>query len=142
MSGLFSAQQYNPFNFKDSRETMHLKRKLFSTLSLLAASLAIGPLFVLSWVIGLIIGKLGGGKSEGIPGRVKSIIIPLWKWKVHFHHWIFSLGLISISAAADIYLLNPHVTWGLLGGLVFHGIYSYSDWYKIIIPRHKNKGSE
>ncbi len=139
VSGSFQAHEYDLSNFKYKNKIMHLKRKLLSTVSLIAASLAMGPLFILSWVIGLAIGKMGGGKSAGKPGSVKSVIIPLWKWKIHFHHWLFSLGLISISAASDIYLMNPHVTWGLLGGLAFHGIYSYGDWHKIIIPRHRDQ---
>ena len=116
-----------------------MKRKVLSTISMIGASLAMGPVFVFSWIIGAIAGRLGGGKSVGAPGKVKSIVIPLGKWKLHLHHWLCSLGLISISSVYGVYLLNPHVTYGLLGGLAFQGIYSYSDWYKIIKSRCHNK---
>jgi len=106
---------------------------------MIGASLALGPVFVVGWIIGHLAGKFGGGKKAGVPGRVSSIVIPLGRWKLHLHHWLCSLGLISISSAYGVYLLNPHITYGILGGLAFHGIYSYSDWYKIIASRRQNR---
>ena len=114
-------------------------RKILSTISIVGASLAMGPVFILSWILGAIAGEFGGGKSPGSPGKVKSIVIPMGRWNLHLHHWLCSLGLMSISSVYGIYLLNPHVTYGLLGGMAFQGIYSYSDWYKIIITRCRNK---
>lgn len=112
-----------------------MKSKIISTLSMVGASLAMGPVFIVGWVLGLLVGNFGGGKASGKPGRVKSIVIPFWKWKIHLHHWLCSLGLIGISSAYGIYLLNPYVTYGLLGGLAFQGIYNYDDWHRVIISR-------
>jgi len=31
------------------------------------------------------------------------------------------------------HVLPPDLFYGFFGGIVFHGIYLYSDWYKILI---------
>ena len=33
------------------------------------------------------------------------------------------------------YVLPPNLVYGFFGAIVFHGIYCYSDWYKVLIPR-------
>jgi len=109
--------------------------KFLGTTSIIIGSITLGYVFALSWLLGHAAGNFGGGRKAGEPGRVKSIIIPLGKWKLHLHHWLCSLGLIGISSASGIYFLNPNVTYGLLGGLAFQGIYSYTDWYKIVKSR-------
>lgn len=105
---------------------------------MIAASLTVGYIFVLSWIAGHVIGKLGGGKAEGIPGRVKSIVIPMGKWKLHIHHWVCSLSIMIASMAWGFHLLGPQVTYGFLGGLAFQGIYCYDDWHKIIRRRRRD----
>jgi len=109
-----------------------VNRKVLGLVSVVAAGATVGYVFVLSWVLGHLAGKFGGGKAEGVPGRVKSIILPIGRWKLHLHHWICSLGLMGIVSSMGIYLFGPQVTYGFLGGLAFQGIYCYSDWYRII----------
>lgn len=109
-----------------------VRRRVLGIASMAAAAATVGHVFVLSWVLGHLAGKLGGGRATGIPGRVRSIIIPLGQWKLHLHHWICSLGLMGIASLGGIYLFGPQVTYGFLGGLAFQGIYCYSDWYRII----------
>ena len=106
-------------------------------MSALGVGVALGPIFIIGWVMGVVMGNFGGGKCEGQPGRVKSIIIPMWKWKIHLHHWLCSLGLIGVSSWYNVYIFNPYVTYGILGGIAFQGIYSYSDWYRIIVTRNQ-----
>lgn len=112
-------------------------KKMLGTVSIIVASVTVGYVFVASWIAGHLLGKFGGGKSEGIPGRVNSIIIPLGKWKFHLHHWLCSLSLMSASAAFGFYLFGPHVTYGFLGGLAFQGIYCYDDWYRVVVRRRR-----
>lgn len=119
-----------------------MKRKALSSISILGVSLAMGPIFIMGWIIGVAAGNFGGGKSEGQRGRVTSIVIPIWKWKIHLHHWLCSLGLVSVSSVYGLYIFNPYVTYGILGGLAFQGIYSYNDWYKIVHPRHQTERIE
>jgi hypothetical protein len=79
------------------------------------------------------------GKTSGKSGRVKSIVIPFGKYKIHFHHWLISAGIIILSLIANVGFLASAVFYGVLSGSVFHGIYSYSDWRKILIPQgHQN----
>ncbi len=118
-------------------------KKFLSTVSIIIASLTIGYIFVFSWVAGHLAGKLGGGQAEGKAGRVKSIIIPIGtRWKLHLHHWLCSLSLMSAIAASGLFVLGPHVTYGFLGGLAFQGIYCYDDWHRILIRRRQLMGSD
>ncbi|MFO8009383.1 MAG: hypothetical protein R6U89_01080 [Dehalococcoidia bacterium] len=109
-----------------------MKTNILHIVSLAVLTVVIGYAFVGSWILGIAAGKFGGGKSEGERGRIRSIIIPLGKWKVHCHHWLVSLGLIGFSSAYGYHLMSAHITYGILGGLAFHGIYSYHDWYKVV----------
>ena len=118
-------------------------KKFLSTVSIIIASLTIGYSFVFSRVAGHLAGKLGGGQAEGKAGRVKSIIIPIGtRWKLHLHHWLCSLSLMSAIAASGLFVLGPHVTYGFLGGLAFQGIYCYDDWHRILIRRRQLMGSD
>lgn len=111
-----------------------MKKKL-TLISLFSATIILGYLSFISWLLGFITAKFLGGKADGIPGKIKSIVIPFWKYKLHLHHWLICLGVGIFGVAKGIFILSPEVWHGFLGGLVFHGIYYYDDWYKIV--RHK-----
>ena len=113
------------------------KRLAAIFLTITATIITLGYLFLLSWLIGFLLSKYLAGKSAGEPGKVRSLVVPFRKWRFHFHHWLYSLCLTGLSLTTGIYLLTPNITYGLLGGLVFQGIYCYSDWYIILIKRHK-----
>ena len=117
-----------------------MKKKLVSIFLTIAASIMLGYLFLLSWLLGFLATKHVAGKSVGERGKVRSIIIPFRGWAIHLHHWLYSLCLIGFSSATGTHFLTPAITYGLLGGLVFQGIYCYSDWHIILNSRTSNKG--
>ena len=50
--------------------------------------------------------------------------------------------LVILSSITGIYILTSTITYGLLGGLIFQGIYCYSDWHVILINRHETRARE
>ena len=118
-----------------------MKKKLVTILLIIVATITLGYLFFLSWLLGFLASKYVAGKSVGEGGKVGSIVIPFRRRGIHLHHWLYSLCLIGLSFATGIHFLTPAITFGLLGGLVFQGIYCYSDWHVILIRRtsHKSK---
>ena len=114
-----------------------MKKKLAAILSIIVASITLGYLFFLSLLLGFLAGKYVAGKSVGERGKVRSIVIPFRRLGIHLHHWLYSLCLIGLSSTTGIHFLTPTITCGLLGGLVFQGIYCYSDWQIILIGRRQ-----
>ena len=92
--------------------------------------------------MGFLVSKYVAGKSVGERGKARAIVIPLKRRAIHFHHWLYSLCLMSISSITGIHFLSPVVTYGFLGGLVFQGIYCYSDWHIVLISRGKTKAAD
>jgi len=116
-----------------------MKRKAFCILSLLASGIILGYLFFVAWLLCFLATRYMAGKTSEKQGRVKSIVIPFGKYKVHFHHWLISSVIIVLSLITNVCFLAPAIFYGLLSGSVFQGIYSYSDWHKILITtRHQN----
>jgi len=111
-----------------------VKRKI-ALFVLLSTGIILGYLSFITWSVGFLLAKYLGGKTVGKPGRLRSFFIPLGKHKIHLHHWLISSGVMSIALFKGIYFLSPDLFYGFLGGLAFQGIYCYSDWYKILIPR-------
>ena len=107
----------------------------------MAATIAFGYLFFAGWFVGFMLTKYTAGKTSGEPGRCKSIVIPLGKHGFHFHHWLISAGIIILSIVTNFYFLASLVFYGVLGGSVFQGIYSYSDWRKVLVHRRQHKES-
>jgi len=114
-----------------------MKKKLAAILSIIVASITLGHLFFLSLLLGFLASKYVAGKSAGERGKVRSIVIPFRRWDIHLHHWLYSLCLIGLSSTTGIHFLTPAITCGLLGGLVFQGIYCYSDWQIVLISRRQ-----
>lgn len=118
---------------------LKMKKKLLALLSLAFAGLLFGYLFLVSWLPSFLMCKYLSADREGEPSRIRSIIIPVGKWKMHFHHWLCSLGLAGVSSTTGYYFVNPAITYGMLGGLVFQGIYCYSDWNRIVFRRGQRR---
>lgn len=111
-----------------------MKRKI-TIFVLLSTGVVLGYLSFISWFIGFLIAKYLGGKTAGERGKLRSFFIPLGKRKIHLHHWLISSGVMGFALFKGIYILSPDLFYGFLGGLTFQGIYYYTDWYKILIPR-------
>ena len=82
--------------------------------------------------------KYCGGGKDGRPGRVRSIIIPCRRYELHIHHWFLSFLLGATSGAAGFFLVAPELFYGFLSGLVFQGIYCYSDWHRIVKRKERS----
>ncbi len=119
-----------------------MKKRLLVILSAVVFTIMLGYLFLLSWLIAFLASKFVAGKSVGERGKIRSIVIPLRRWGIHLHHWLYSLLLISLSFATGTHFITPEITYGLLGGLVFQGIYCYGDWHVILVSRHHPKARE
>ena len=117
-------------------------KRLVAILLTVVATIMLGYLFFLSSLTGFLASKYTAGKSLGEPGKIRSLVIPFRKWGLHLHHWLYSLCLLGLSLATGIYILTPTITYGLFGGLIFQGIYCYSDWHIILISRHKTRARE
>ena len=114
-----------------------MKKKLIVILLTIVASITLGYLFFLSLLLGFLASKYVAGNSVGERGKVRSLAIPFRRWRIHFHHWFYSSCLIGLSSMTGIHFLTPAITYGLLAGLVFQGIYCYGDWHVILTSRHQ-----
>jgi len=117
---------------------MHLivKRKV-TLVVLLSTCIILGYLSFIAWSVGFLLVKYLGSKTVGEPSKLRSHFIPLGKYRIHLHHWLWSSCVIIVFAVfKDAYVLPSDLFYGFFGAIVFHGIYCYSDWYKILIPRH------
>ncbi len=113
-----------------------MKRKIAGLILLIIVAIVVSYLAVVSWVTGFLLAKYGGGKREGMPGRVRSIKIPLGRHRLHLHHWLICCGLMVIAVVRSFYLfLPPEIFFSFMGGLAFQGVYCYSDWRRIIHRR-------
>ena len=117
-------------------------RRPISILSTIVATSMLGLLFLLSMLLSFLASRFVAGRAVGEQGKLKSIVIPFRKWSLHIHHWLYSLFLMSLSAATGMYFLTPTISYGLLGGLVFQGIYCYRDWHVIVTGKHQNSAEE
>ena len=112
-----------------------MKRRLVCILLLIAIGIILGYLFFVGWLPGFVLTKYMAGKTSGKQGRIRSIVIPFGRHGVHLHHWLISSGIIILSLIISVHFLASAISYGVLGGLVFQGIYCYSDWHKILITR-------
>ena len=110
-----------------------MKKKVLTILSVITLIFMLGYLFALSLLLGLLTSKFIAGSSAGEKGKIRSIIIPFGRRKIHLHHWLYSLWLIGISFVTGVHFLSPIITYGFLSGSTFQGIYYYGDWRVILV---------
>lgn len=110
------------------RKLKFVKPKFFLTLFLALFEIYFGVIF------GYFLGKFLSGKETGQPGIIKSIVFNIGNYKLHLHHWLFALVILILEIFYR-FLPFPKFSIGFLSGIIFQGIYSYSDWYKILIKR-------
>jgi len=112
-----------------------VKRKI-TLLVLLSTGIILGYLSFITWSVGFLLVKYLGSKAVGEPSKVRSYLIPLGKYKIHLHHWLLSsCVIISFVVFKGAHVLPSNLVYGFFGAIVFHGIYFYSDWYRVLIPR-------
>lgn len=119
-----------------------MKKRLFIVLSAIAFVFMLGYLFALSLLLGLLASKFIAGKSTGTSGKIRSIVIPLGRRRIHLHHWLYALWLIGISFVTGVHFLSPLITYGFLGGSMFQGIYSYGDWHVILVSQKQTTSQD
>ena len=113
-----------------------VKRKI-TLLVLLSTGIILGYLSFIAWSVGFLLVKYLGSKTVGEPSKVRSYFIPLGKYKIHLHHWLLSSCVIIVFVVfKGAYVLPSNLFYGFFGAIVFHGIYCYSDWYRVLILRH------
>jgi len=112
-----------------------MKKRVLAILSAITFMFMFGYLFALSLLLGLLTSKFIAGKSTGTKGKIRSIVIPFGRQRIHLHHWLYSLWLIGISFVTGFHFLSPLITYGFLGGSMYQGIYSYGDWHVILVSQ-------
>jgi len=88
-------------------------------------------------ILGYIISKIFSGKKTGQLGIIKSRVFNIGNWRLHLHHWIIGLGVLILVLIFKFSLPLSPLSFGILGGWVFQGIFDYSDWHKILIKKTK-----
>jgi len=107
-------------------------RKKIVLIGLIAGFCFFGVLCYKSWIIGFAVTKYLSGRTDGKAGIVRSIIIPWRNYQLHLHHWLLVLIVGGVFLVRGFYILTPEVFYGSLSAIIFQGIYSYEDWYRII----------
>ena len=102
------------------------------------------PLALLSFEIyfgllsGYFLSKYLSAKEAGKKNRWwKSIVFRIGNYKLHFHHWLYSLAILILALYYN-FLPFPYLSYGFLGGAIFQGIYCYRDWYKVLTKKKNN----
>ena len=82
-------------------------------------------------------GVFGYFLAHFLSGKFSSVIVGIGNFKFHFHHWMMGVvGLIAIL----LYQISPlaeQLFFGFFGGMIFQGIFSYSDWHRIFFKKRK-----
>lgn len=83
--------------------------------------------------LGYVLAKYLSGTSTFCQGRLKSLVFKVRGHRIHLHHWVISSSIILALFIKGIYLTEFFLgAYGFLSGLIFHGIYHYKDWYRIL----------
>lgn len=97
-------------------------------------------LISLQLALGIILGyftiRFLAGKQAGQQGIIKSFTFQIGDYKLHLHHWMYSLIVLIFVLFFDFYY--SQLVYGFLGGWVIQGIFSYKDWKRILSKRSKD----
>lgn len=88
--------------------------------------------------IGYFTAKLLSGEATGELGLIGSRIFQIGDWQLHLHHWLVAFILLGVSFLffRNRYRLNSLFCtffFGVLIGLIVQGIFTYDDWYQVLI---------
>lgn len=84
---------------------------------------------------GYFITKYFSGPDTGKKGKIKSIIFPVGKYRLHLHHWILASGALVSAVTLNYFPVLSSFSLGFFGGMAFQGIACYSDWHRILIRK-------
>jgi hypothetical protein len=112
--------------------------KIFKSKILLSLPLALLSLEIyIGVLVGYFFSRYLSAKTAGQKNRWwKSLVFEVGNYRLHLHHWLYSLAIL-ISGLYYNFLPFPQLSFGLLGGMIFHGIHSYRDWYKVVIRQRE-----
>jgi len=111
------------FKFKKPKFLLGLPVALFSVEIYLGA------------LAGYFLSKYLSAREVGEKNRWwKSVVFGVGNYRLHLHHWLYSLAILILGLYYN-FLPFPQLSYGFLGGVVFQGIISYPDWYRILIRR-------
>ena len=79
------------------------------------------------------------GRKTSAPNwrHIPSLAFTMGDWRVHLHHWLIFLAIFIAAAIASFFIVSPFAFYGLLGGVIFQGVFHYDDWRHIIIRQQK-----
>jgi len=75
--------------------------------------------------------------AQFLSRKINSVVLNIGSYRLHFHHWI--MGAVGLTAVL-LYQISPlteHLFFGFFGGMIFQGIFSYSDWHRIFFKKRK-----
>jgi len=89
-------------------------------------------IFSLEVYFGMIVGYF---TANFFSSKLKSITFNIGKYRLHLHHWLLFLGVLPLILIYKFSPLPIYFSSGFLGGLIFQGIFCYSDWHQILIEK-------
>lgn len=113
------------------------KKKIFVGLPLALISIEL----YLGVILGYFIMKYLSGKKAGQRGKFAVNIFNFGDWRIHLHHWFYCSTFLVAAAIFNFSLPFPQLSYGLLGGFIAQGIFSYPDWYKVVVRKRNNNQS-
>ncbi len=85
--------------------------------------------------LGYLSARYFAGRSTGQPGRLRSRTFSIGPYRIHLHHWTLSSLFLTPLLLKGFYVHFLEfflLACGFCAALVFHGIYSYTDWYRVV----------
>ena len=82
-------------------------------------------------------GVFGYFLAHFLSEKFNSIILGIGNFKFHFHHWLMGALALGLIFSYEISLLSNQLFYGFLGGVIFQGIFNYSDWHRIFSKKKR-----
>jgi len=76
--------------------------------------------------------KIYGKKIKKLGLKLDSILIPLGKYRLHLHHWMYPLCLFLGAAIFKISFLFSPFIFGFFCGIIIHDLVWDRDRFKIL----------
>jgi hypothetical protein len=92
-----------------------------------------------SFVLGYLTAKVFAGPHDHQRGVLKSWIMHYHRLRIHVHHWIMGLLLVSLYVLIKVTLFEGDLKDAdfaviyFLIGIIVQGITDYSDWKEVVV---------